>query len=220
MKSYAHALRSSLPVLALAVLLPALAGCPGVIEFKGNGGPVAPDKSTVAPILFESFEKGVTGTYTYGPTGAGAKCVVSVDDSVAHSGSKSMRVDYETGTGTYGPGFGFGSDFLPGEGFFDATGTLALQMWLKAPRGLIFQVCLKEGTVNGADGEFYLAPQDTGTGSWHRYSFPYSQFTRSIYSGNQAGDDTFEVSCIVGMQIQLNQNAGDGTLWIDDIYFR
>jgi len=220
MKTSLSALRSALPFLALAALLPGLAGCPGVIEIKSRDGKSGVVASTVDQILYEDFERGVTGTYTYGPDNAGAKIAVAADTTVVHGGGKSMRVDYESGTGAYGPGFGFGSNYLPKAGYFDAKGTVALQVWLKAPRGVVFQVCLKEGTANGADGEFYLAPQETGTGAWKRYSFPYAGFTRSIYSGNQAGDDQFEVTAIVGMQIQLNQNQGDGSLYIDDIYFK
>lgn len=219
MKTSLRTLRRTLPPLALAALIPVLAGCPGVIEIKSKGAKVA-TVSTHAPILYEDFEQGVTGTYTYGPDGAGAKIAVATDSTIMHGGSKSMRVDYETGNGSYGPGFGFGSNYTPKVGYFDATGTLAVQMWIKAPRGLTFQVCVKEGAANGADGEFYLAPQDTGTGAWKRYTFPYSGFTRSIYSGNQSGDDIFEVSAIVGMQIQLNQNSGDGALYVDDVYFK
>ncbi len=212
-------LRRGAPFLALAALLPALAGCPGVIELKGMNT-AGPGPSTVPPILFEDFSRGVTGSYTYGPQGAGAWAKVSTDGNVYHTPPQSMRIDYDTGTGTYGPGFGFGSNYLPRLGFFDATGTRSVQLWAKAPRGLTFQLTVKEGTVNGGDGEFYNAPQATGTGFWHRYTFPYSEFTRNIYSGNQAGNDTFDVSCLVGMQIQLNQNAGAGTMWIDDIRFR
>lgn len=219
MKPSLNGLRQALPLLAFAALLPALAGCPGVIEIKSIAD-AGPNKSTVAPILFEDFRHGFTGSYVYGPTGVGAKITLASDDQVSISGGKSLRVDYETGTGTYGPGFGVGSNYLPKDGYFDATGTLALQLWVKAPRGLTFQICLKEGNANGADGEFYLAPQGTGTGSWARYTFPYNQFTRSIYSGNQSGDDSFEISAIVGMQVQLNQNEGDGSMYFDDIYFK
>ncbi len=219
MKTSPRALKNALPLLAFAALLPALAGCPGIIEIK-SAVASGPTKSTVPPILYEDFEQGVTGSYTYGPQNAGASIAIKTSDTVFHSGHKSMECDYQTGTGTYGPGFGFGSNYLPKVGYFDARGTLGLLMWVKAPRGLVFQVCLKEGSANGADGEFYLAPQGTGTGEWARYIFPYSEFTRNIYAGNQAGDDIFEVSALTGIQIQLNQNQGNGKMYIDDVYFR
>jgi hypothetical protein len=213
--------RRALPFLALGALLPIAVGCPGVIEIKSKheGGLKT---ATVAPILYDDFEKGLNQPYKYACTdsGSGAKFDISEDSQVFHSGHKSLRCDYQSGVGSYGGGFGWVSPYMPKAGYFDAKGTLGLEFWAKAPRGAIFQASVKEGMANGGDGEVYLSPQGTGTGNWKRYSFKWENFTRSIYSGNQAGDDQLAVSSIVEVAFQLSEKQGDGQLWIDDIYFK
>lgn len=208
-----------LPLAAGLALWPLLSGCPGVIELKSKS-PKGPSVSTVAPILYDDFEKGFSGGWNYADTDGGASCQPSEETQVVYAGKKAMKVAYKTGVGSWGCGFGWATPYLPKEGYFNAKGTLGVEMYVKAGRGITFQLSVKEGNSNGGDGEVYLAPQGTGTGLWKRYFFPYDSFTKGTYSGNQAGDDEFEISSIVGMDVQLSEKQGDGALYIDNIYFK
>jgi hypothetical protein len=201
-------------------LWPLLSGCPGVIELKSKVAKGGPGKSTVAPILYDDFEKGVNGVYAYGNTDGGGSCGASEEDQVVHGGSKALKNSYKSGSGSWGCGFGWSSSYMPKEGYFNAKGTLGIEFWAKAPRGASFQLSIKEAKANGGDEEVYLAPASTGTGAWKKYYLTYDTFSRGIYSGNQAGDDVLEIGAIASMEFQFDSKQGDGIVYIDDIYFK
>lgn len=202
------------------VFLSLLYGCPGVIELRSKVAKGGPEKSTVAPILFDDFEKGLGGAWNYANTEGGASCNAVEESTTVHSGSKALRCDYKSGGGSWGCGFGWTTAYMPKEGYFNARGTVGVELWAKAPRGVTFQLSVKEARANGGDDEVYLAPQGTGTGAWKRYFFRFENFTRGIYSGNQAGDDQLERGALASIDIQLSEKQGDGALYVDDIYFK
>lgn len=212
-------MRAQAPFIAL-LLAPLLAGCPGVVELRSKVAKGGPERSTVAPIVFDDFEKGLGGTWNYADTSGGASCAVSEETQVVHQGAKALRCDYKSGGGTWGCGFGWTSAYLPAAGYFNAKGTVGVELWAKAPRGATFQLSVKEARANGGDDEVYLAPQGTGTGAWKRYFFRFENFTRGIYSGNQSGDDQLERGAIASIDIQISEKQGDGALYVDDIYFK
>ena len=209
------------PFLSLAALLPLLAGCPGIIELKAKEGGAIATKSTVAPILFDDFVKGFSGTTAGNPDG-NASCTVSMVVGMPHEGvtKKLVRCDFKSGIGSYGPGFEWNSLYLPKAGFFDARGTVGVELWAKAPRGIIFQVSVGEGKLNGGDEEDYQSSQVTGTGAWKRYFIPYTGFTRSLYSGNQSGDNNLAVGSFVRAGVQVTEKQGDGVLYLDEVHFK
>jgi len=209
-----------LSAFALILALPWVAGCPGVLELKSKQAKGGPAKSTVAPILYDDFEKGFGGGWTYACTEGGASAAVSEEDQTVHSGKKAMKVTFKSGTGSWGAGFGWGTPYMPKAGYFNAKGTIGIELWVKGPRGAGFQISLKEGKQNGGDEEVYLAPQGTCTGVWKRYFFAYDGFTRGIYSGNQGGDDRLEIGSLASMDIQIAEKQGDGIMYFDDIYFK
>jgi hypothetical protein len=213
-------MRQHLALIASLSLLPLLTGCPGVIELKSKVATGGPEKSTVAPIVFDDFEKGLGGTWNYANTEGGASCGPAEESQTVHGGHKALRCDFKSGTGSWGCGFGWTSAYMPKEGYFNAKGTVGVELWAKAPRGATFQISVKEAKANGGDEEVYLAPQGTGTGTWKKYMFRFESFTRGIYSGNQAGDDQLERGAIGSMDIQLSEKQGDGQLYVDDIYFK
>ena len=208
--------------LALTLLLasPFLGGCPGVIELKSKTAKAGPGKSTVAPILYDDFEQGLAGSYNYANTEGGANCGPAEETTVVHGGKKSQKIAYKSGGGTWGCGFGWGSPYLPKEGYFNAKGTLGVEFWAKGPRGVSFQLTVKEAKANGGDEEVYLAPAVNGTGSWKKYFIPFETFSRGIYSGNQGGDDQLEKGAIGSMEVQFDAKQGDGVIYLDDIYFK
>jgi hypothetical protein len=207
--------------LALAAGLLGSAGCGTVIAFKTKDGAAAGGAvSTAAPVKYEDFEAGAKGTYGFGNTAAGGNAKVFEDSQEFHSGTKALRVEYTTGNGNWGCGYGFGSNYQPADGFFNAKGTRGIELWAKAPVGLNFNFMVKEGKKGGGDDEVYLSSDITGTGRWKKYFIGWDQFTRSIYSGNQSGDDTLETGSIASMEGQLREKQGDGSLYLDDIYFK
>lgn len=207
-------------ILLSLALLPLLTGCPGVIELKSKIAKSGPGKSTVAPILYDDFEQGLSGSYNYANTEGGANCGPSEETTIVHGGKKSQKIAYKSGGGTWGCGFGWGSPYLPKEGYFNAKGTIGVEFWAKAPRGAAFQLTVKEAKANGGDEEVYLAPAVNGTGSWKRYFLTYETFSRGIYSGNQGGDDQLEKGAIGSMEMQFDAKQGDGVIYLDDIYFK
>lgn len=207
-------------IAALTALLPLLAGCPGVLELKSKVASGGPEKSTVAPILYDDFEKGLGGAWNYANTEGGANCAVSEESQTVHGGSKAMKVDFKSGSGSWGCGFGWTSPHMPKDGYFNAKGTVSVEFWAKAPRGAAFQFSVKEAKTNGGDDEVYLAPPATGTGAWKRYALRFDSFSRGIYSGNQAGDDQLERGSLGSIDIQVSEKQGDGVLYVDDIYFK
>jgi hypothetical protein len=195
-------------------------GCYNFVHLKSKVATTGPGKSTVAPIVYDDFEKGLGGTWNYGNTEGGGACAPAEETQVVHGGSKALRNDFKSGSGSWGCGLGWTSSYMPKEGYFNANGTMGVEFWAKAPRGGSFQFSVKEAKANGGDDEVYLAPASTGTGSWKKYFLPYETFTRGIYSGNQGGDDTLTRAAIGSMDIQVDAKQGDGSLYIDDIYFK
>jgi len=206
--------------MAAALLLPFLAGCPGVLELKSRQAKGGPARSTVAPIVFDDFEKGMGGAWNYGNAEGGGSCAASEESTVVHAGSKAQKNEFKSGSGSWGCGYGWTSAYMPKDGYFNAKGTMGIEFWAKAARGASFQFSVKEAKANGGDDEVWLAPASTGAGSWKKYFIPFESFTRGIYSGNQAGDDTLERGAMASMDIQIDAKQGDGVLYIDDIYFK
>ncbi len=172
-----HALGLAWAALALA---PLLGGCPGVIELKSKIAKAGPGKSTVAPILYDDYEKGVNGAYNYANTdnGAGANCAQSEEDKDVHGGGKALKIAYKSGSGTWGCGVGWGSSYTPKEGYFNAKGTLGIEFWAKAPRGAGFVISLsKKARPMGATKRSTSRRPTQGQGSWKRYFLTYDTFS-------------------------------------------
>jgi hypothetical protein len=206
-------------LLLLSAIAALLAGCQHFVVFKnaaGGGQAVG----NVPPVLYEDFEKGLKSTYGFGNQAAGGQANVSEEDQDVHGGTKALKVTYKTGNGNWGCGWGFGSNYLPDDGCLNAKGTRGIEFWAKADVGINFNVMVEEGKKNGADDEVWVSSDVTGTGRWKRYSIGWDQFTRSIYSGNQGGDDTLDVQCLGSLQGQLREKQGDGVLLMDDVYFK
>jgi hypothetical protein len=206
-------------LLIAGTLASLIAGCQHVLVFKNASGGTQV-AGNVAPVLFEDFEKGLKATYGFGNQASGGEARVSEENKEVHSGTKALRVDYKTGTGNWGCGWGFGTNYLPDSGCLDGKGTKGIEFWAKANVGVNFNVMMKEGKKNGADDETWLSSDVTGTGRWKKYFIGWDQFSRSIYAGNQAGDDTLDVQCIGSMEGQLREKQGDGSLYLDDVYFK
>lgn len=205
--------------LMLSALLVGSFGCEHVVVLKANsmkGG----QGGEVQPVLYEDFEKGLVSSYGFGNTAAGGGAKIAEETGEKHGGAKCARIDYQTGNGNWGCGFGFGSSYAPAAGSFNAKGTKGLELWAKANVGLNFNFMVQEGKNNGGDDEVWVSSDVTGTGRWKRYFIGWDQFTRSIYSGNQSGDDTMETASLASMQGQLREKQGDGKLYIDDVYFK
>jgi hypothetical protein len=206
-------------LLLAGLALPLAIGCGSFVQLKSKTAANGPAKSTVAPIVYDDFEKGMGGSYAYAAP-EGASCSATEETTVVHSGTKAQKNTFKTGTGSWGCGYGWTTAYMPKEGYFNAKGTIGIEFWAKAARGIAFQISFKESKGNGGDEEVWQAPFSTGAGTWKKYFIPYDSFTRGIYSGNQAGDDTLERGSIASMDVQLDTKQGDGEMYIDDIYFK
>jgi len=206
---------------SLAIFLAAafLSGCAGVIQLKARGGGATATCGGKS-VLFDDFEKKLGGPWNYGDTANGGSCNMGAETSNVHAGSNAMKIDYKSGTGTWGCGSGWTTNYMPTAGYFDASGTCGVEFWAKAPIGANFFFSIKEGKQNGGDDEVYNGPAVTGNGRWKKYYVKFESFTRGIYSGNQSGDDSFSNSSLVAIDVQISEKQGDGTVYFDDIVFK
>jgi hypothetical protein len=214
--------RKYLYAIAGLIVIFMLSSCAGVISFRGpntaRSASVAADNKPLPPVKFEDFENGtLNGPYGYGNTGGGASVTYAISQEKPHSGQYCAKAAFNTGTNSdWGCGFGSGSTYGP---YIDASGRNAISLWVKCPEGKTFYVFINESGANGADGEFWNSPDQTGAGDWKEYVIPFDEFFRNIYSGVQDGDYTFDASGLGTVGAQLGGNQGKGDLYIDDITF-
>ena len=205
-----------------------LASCAGVITLKTpviSGGKAAEKVYTAKkpPVKFEDFEAGtIVGGYAYanGAGGASAKIAISVPGTdAAHTGNYAAKADFNTGTnGDWGCGFGFQSVY--GGGYIDAKDREYIDLWIKAGKGMKFYIFVNEAMANGADGEYWNSTGLTGAGDWTEYVIPMDTFFKNIYSGNQFGNNSIDMSGIGTVGAQVDGLQGPGSILMDDIYFK
>jgi hypothetical protein len=212
-------------VYLIAALVAAilLTSCAGVISFrnpkvlKDNSAAVA-DNKPMPPVKFEDFENGsLNGAYNYANTAGGASTTYGISREKPHEGQYCAAAIFNSGTDSdWGCGFGSGSTYGP---YVDASGRNVVSVWAKCPANVTFYVFINESGANGADGEFWNSPQQTGSGEWQEYVIPFDELFRNIYSGVQDGNYNFDTSGLgtVGAQIGGAQNKGE--MYVDDIYF-
>ena len=105
-------------------------------------------------------------------------------------------------------------------GPLNADGGRVFSAWVKMPEGTSFYFFVNEANINEADGEYWNSPNQTGTGGWSLYEVPFDEFSRNIYSGNQAGNLEFDASGIGSIGVQFGGAQGRGTVYIDDVYIK
>ncbi len=209
-----------------AASLVIFSSCAGIIGFRN------PDISRedvvrqeaakdLPPVKFDDFEKGkLTGAYSYANKGGGASVAYNITSpGEGHESRYAAVADYDTGSNSDW-GCGFGSSTNYGEGFIDAADRRKISVWVKAEEGITFYIFVNESSANGADGEFWNSPSQTGAGEWMEYEIPFDEFFRNIYSGNQAGNLEFDAEGIGVVGAQLGGNQGKGKFYIDDIWIK
>ena len=212
-------------IIALAAVL-IFSSCAGVIGFRN------PDVSKseavreeaakdLPPVKFDDFEKGkLTGAYAYANKAGGASASYNITSpGEGHESQYAAVADYDTGSNSDW-GCGFGSSTNYGEGFIDAGGRRKISLWVKAEEGLTFYIFVNESSANGADGEFWNSPSQTGAGEWAEYIIPFDEFFRNIYSGNQAGNLEFDAEGIGVVGAQIGGAQGKGKFYMDDIWIK
>ncbi len=213
-------------ILIILIVSMILSSCAGVIGFRKTGTVKsdlkASEQKDLSPVKFEDFENAtLAGGYNYANKvgGASASIVLSNPGEPTHSDQYSAKVIVNTGTDSdWGCGVGFSTSY--GSGYVDATGRTKISVWIKAPESMTFYIFCNEASANGADGEFYNSPDQTGSGDWKEYVVPFDEFFRNIYSGNQTGNYEFDPSGIGTVGIQVGGNQGKGVIYIDDVYFK
>jgi len=208
-------------LLAITIMVTSCAGIINIRHPKAERGTgSAKAKKNMPPVMFEDFEKGaLTGGYSYANTQGGASVTYATGAENAHKGSYCAKATFDSGTDSdWGCGFGSGTSY--GQGYIDAADRSAISMWVKAPEGVTFYVFVNEAGANGADGEFWNSPDQTGSGQWMEYIIPFDALFRNIYSGNQAGNLEFDSEGIGTVGGQIGGAQGTGVLLIDDIWFK
>jgi hypothetical protein len=213
---------------AALIIIFLMSSCAGIVSLKQPeiSGGRAPDQKYVPkkpPVKFEDFEAGtIVGGYSYANNAGAASAKVGVSDPAAdkaNSGNYCAKADMNTGTnGDWGCGIGFQSVY--GGGYIDAKDREYLDMFIKAPKGFKFYVFVNEAQANGADGEYWNGPGQTGSGDWKEYVISMENFSKNIYSGNQAGNNSIDMTGIGTVGIQADGAQGKGVVLIDDVYFK
>jgi hypothetical protein len=197
--------------------------CAGILSFRNPkvskaSAAGAADNKPLDPVKFEDFENGtLNGAYSYGNTAGGASVTYGISQEKPHKGQYCAKAPFNSGTDSdWGCGFGSGSTYGPST---DATGRNSISIGVKAPANTTFYVFINESGANGADGEFWNSPLQTGSGVWQEYIIPFDEFFRNIYSGVQDGNYNFDTSGLGTVGAQIGGAQGKGDLYIDDIYF-
>lgn len=211
-------------VLSVAVLL---TSCAGIFTLRNpnlSKADAAVKKSgeSLLPVKFEDFENGaIVGAYSYANTAGGASASYGISDpgtDKAYKGQYAAKAVVNTGTDSdWGCGWGSMSSY---GSFIDASGREFLTMWVKAPSEKTFYVFCNESAANGADGEFWNSPSQTGAGGWTYYEIPFDEFFRNIYSGNQEGNLQMDISGIGVIGLQAGGNQGKFEVLIDEIWMK
>jgi len=206
-----------------AVLL--FISCAGVISLRNpkmTGGIIEEKKPQAKkpPVLFDDFETGaIIGGYGFANTAGAASVKYVISDQDPHGGKYCGHAIYDTGTNSdWGCGFAGSTPY--GGGYIDASGRSSIDFWVKCPEGLGFIVMLAEASANGADGEHWRSPGQTGTGKWTEYTIDFEDFAKDIYSGNQNGNNILDTAGLATVGFQLDGASGKGDFFVDDIWFK
>lgn len=214
-------------IILMAGAMMLLSSCAGVFSLRNpkiSKAELGSRKSAekLAPVKFEDFENGaVVGGYSYANTAGGASASYGISDpdtDKAKKGQYAAKAVVNTGTDSdWGCGWGSMSSY---GSYIDAAGREFMTMWVKAPNEKTFYVFCNESAANGADGEFWNSPSQTGAGDWTYYEIPFDEFFRNIYSGNQEGNLQMDISGIGVIGLQAGGNQGKFELLIDEIWIK
>lgn len=214
-------MKRNLLIIAGFVILLLVSSCAGVISFrnpKALKDVAAADNKPLAPVKFEDFENGtLAGAYSYANQAGGASVTYGINTNKPYAGQYCAKSVFNSGTDSdWGCGFGSGTTYGP---YVDATGRNSVRFMAKAPANTTFYVFVNESGANGADGEFWNSPVQTGSGDWQEYVIPFDELFRNVYSGVQDGNYEIDASGIGTVGAQIGGLQGKGELFIDDIYF-
>jgi hypothetical protein len=200
-----------------------LSSCAGIISVRNPKSPKlaagsGDDGKALDPVKFEDFENGtLNGSYSYGNKLGGASVTYGVSQEKPHNGQYCAKAPFNSGTDSdWGCGFGSNSSYGP---YVDATGRNSISLRIKCPANVTFYVFINESGANGADGEFWNSPVQTGTGEWQEYVIPFDEFFRNIYSGVQDGNYNFDPAGLGTVGAQIGGAQGKGDFYVDDIFF-
>lgn len=138
-----------------------------------------------------------------------------------------LRFDYDSGK-AWGCGLGLKAAGSNSDGSADLLGSTGVQLRLRAPKGLRFQVFISESGcgdpaldahpgVAGADGESYSSPVFVGSGEAQTIAVPWDQLELRQYWGEQRGNRTVDVQAITAVDLSLGGGQGAGSLWIESV---
>lgn len=216
-----RALRNTraLIVLGLGLAL-GLAACSGrrLVMMKGlepgEDDAAAPLGEAVA---LEDFEGAAPGLRPSANSDFGARLSGAVSALEHAGGARSLKVDYDSGLGSWGCGISLA---LAPRKLEKGRAWRSLEFMALVPNGTSFNLTLTEAGADGGDGEAWTCPDLSGRGRWKRYSLPLARFFKSGFAGNQAGDNRLAAGALAAVELQLAAKQGAGTLYIDDIVLR
>ncbi len=166
------------------------------------GAPPAPSTGIV-----DDFEADAD-RYTDGDN---ATITLTPDNATVHSGSASLRVNYDIAPGGWG---GFGRTFEPSQ---DWSSGSKLALWLRSEKaGQTITLILFSGDpASPTPFEVHLEPST----DWKQFVFPLDTFTKPDWAGAE-GLSALEPGRITGYGFSLGDadgNQNTGVLWVDDI---
>jgi hypothetical protein len=207
-------LRSIERIAGLAALAGILAGCGGQAWLKLKDGEAAGELPGLAQaVVLEDFEDQSAAPETTANAEYGARVQGQVQSEVRASGRQALRVDYDSGNGSWG-----GTAYCRRVGApAAAAGARMVEFRAWAPAGAVFSLALHEDTRNGGDGEVWISPDLAGQGRWELYGVPIQRFYRSGYSGSQAGAGVLDSGALVGVELMVAARQGSGRIFLDEV---
>jgi plastocyanin/endo-1,4-beta-D-glucanase Y len=175
-------------------------------------------------LVFEDFESGITGHYSY--AGSSSSLTYARSASAAYEGSYGDRINVTVAAPQNWAGHGFDSSYALPSGVFDATGANAIRFRLRSATNITFQVSFREGDgVAGGDDEVWVSANTNvvGSGAWQEFTVPISLMTEDIYNTCQpncltTGNNTKNLASVKTVQFGFSL-ATAATVDIDLVEF-
>lgn len=168
------------------------------------------------PVLFEDFESGAFASplpyYYLGD----ATVTMTASAGIFHTGGFSAHYEFDTSASAVGASGTFASNHpAPAQAGVNATGALAVGMWVKSDRTLQLIVGLQEGNASYEWWSPLSSPTVLNGGSWQYIELPLAGFYRTSGSGN----GVLDLDDVGRFYIGFNTGISSANVYIDDIKF-
>jgi len=151
---------------------------------------------------------------------ADTSMAVARDNEVAHSGSSSLRLEFDIAPGSWAD---FGHSFDPTQDWSDGAG---LSMWLRFSEAAATEQGMSVILVAGNPDAprpfevwFEILPESADSSGWIPIELPWDRFSRAEWA-DEGGLSEFDPSRVTGIDLSFgapDDSRLERTVWVDDI---